>query len=257
MLEQQQAQLVAGLQETYQRLQSAQLWPGAPLQEHEGHVLTHDILTRLDILNKDGEVEVFEEDVDKLQLRLLSQGASYMHRRGSVSSDSDHSHTQSHSRQKSYDSPIASPVKPNFRGSFAFDITPAASPATQSPVSHGASLRTTGMKPSPLHNESPIQADLSCADDDLYMSTWPGMGVNGFAPDMLRSEYALQQPALQDSGMNPRFDNWQQQYDTSAMNFDAGMMAPFQLQQPPMPTNMTDWSEPMEVDFSKFIQVAT
>ncbi|KAF2011863.1 hypothetical protein BU24DRAFT_396490 [Aaosphaeria arxii CBS 175.79] len=50
ILEQQQAQLVAGLRELYSRLQCGQGWPGPPLSKAEsGHPLTHDILDRLDL----------------------------------------------------------------------------------------------------------------------------------------------------------------------------------------------------------------
>lgn len=94
MLEQQQSQLVAGLRELYRKLQAGEGWPGAPLESvHDGHPLTHDILERLDLLhsNPDSPIkqEGFEEDLSRLQQRLIENGASFVRRRGSVSSDSD------------------------------------------------------------------------------------------------------------------------------------------------------------------------
>ena len=102
MLEQQQSQLVAGLRELYNRLQTGQGWPGQPLREAQGgHPLTHDILERLDLLHassdSNGNYEGFEEDCSRMQQKLLDQGAAFTHRRGSVSSDSDHGHTSSSS----------------------------------------------------------------------------------------------------------------------------------------------------------------
>ncbi|KAJ8611239.1 hypothetical protein MRB53_038083 [Persea americana] len=96
MLEQQQSQLVAGLQAMYKRLQKAQAWTGPTLQEANGYPLTHDILAALDLLelkpDGSGEVEMFEEDLQKLQGRLIADGAGFTHhRRGSISSDSEHS----------------------------------------------------------------------------------------------------------------------------------------------------------------------
>ena len=60
MLEQQQSQLVAGLQATYKRLQKAQVWNGPNLAEANGYPLTHDILAALDLLEvkNDGSGEV-------------------------------------------------------------------------------------------------------------------------------------------------------------------------------------------------------
>ena len=94
MLEQQQSQLVAGLRELYRKLQSGESWPGLPLESsHEGHPLTHDILERLDLLHSNPESPIkhegFEEDFTRLQERLIASGASFVQRRGSVSSDSD------------------------------------------------------------------------------------------------------------------------------------------------------------------------
>lgn len=257
MLEQQQAQLVAGLQETYRRLQAAQLWPGAPFEDVDGHVLTHDILARLDILNnKDGESELFEEDTDKLQSRLLSQGATYMHRRGSLSSDSEHSHIQGHSRSRSHDSPVDSPLKPVFRQSFAFDNTAASSPTTHSPAQFASQLHQI-KKPSPLHNQSPIQDDVSSfdisisnTDNEYLLNAWD-FDSPEHGQSVMRSHFALQQPAMHDH-MPHGFNSWQA-FDP--MHYNSPMLPSLNLQAPPL-ANMHEWVEPSELDMSKFIQVS-
>lgn len=97
MLEEQQAQLVAGLQELYRRTQNGQGWLGAPLKEStHGVPLTHDILERLGAFKSGrskAEPKHFEEDLSSLQQRLLANGAGFMRRSPSDSgSDSGLSH---------------------------------------------------------------------------------------------------------------------------------------------------------------------
>lgn len=97
LLEQQQAQLVAGLQVLYNRLQSGQGWPGPLLCEAQGgHPSTHDILERLDLLcpsnGSSSDYEVFEVDYNRMQQKLLERGVQYTHQRVSLSSESDHGH---------------------------------------------------------------------------------------------------------------------------------------------------------------------
>ncbi|KIW75101.1 hypothetical protein Z517_11872 [Fonsecaea pedrosoi CBS 271.37] len=86
MLESQQAQLVAGLQELYKRMQNGQGWTGAPLKESANGVpLTHDILERLGALKQDGHSsDVFEEDLTVLQQKLIADGAGFMQRQPSA-----------------------------------------------------------------------------------------------------------------------------------------------------------------------------
>jgi hypothetical protein len=96
MLEQQQVQLVAGLQDLYRRIQNGQGWDGAPLKESSrGTPLTHDILERLGALKSCGHnsaSEPFEEDLNNLHRRLLANGAEFM-RPASSDSDSDSGHS--------------------------------------------------------------------------------------------------------------------------------------------------------------------
>ena len=145
MLEQQQAQLVAGLQEMYRRLQNGERWPGALLADGpNGHPLTHDILARLDLLHprEDGnhQYEGFEEDCSRLQRRLLDAGAPFIKRRGSVSSESEeHEHQQlspiSNETPYSATPTSASSHQPTFSNPFANNAAPMTPPSSsQSPV---------------------------------------------------------------------------------------------------------------------------
>lgn len=114
MLEQQQAQLVAGIRELYRRLRTGEGWSGAWLEESRvvdssaiitdktnktNHPLTHDILERLDLLHvrsgEDGSpiydnngstflqqrFDGFDENCARLQQRLIREGASMVERR--------------------------------------------------------------------------------------------------------------------------------------------------------------------------------
>lgn len=92
MLENQQSQLVSGLQELYKRTQTGQGWTGSPLKEtSHGAPLTHDILERLGALKQDGHStgDVFDEDLTSMQQRLIANGAGFMARDNSSDSDSE------------------------------------------------------------------------------------------------------------------------------------------------------------------------
>lgn len=139
MLESQQAQLVAGLQELYKRVQNGHGWPGSALKEtSSGSPLTHDILERLGALKQDGNAthDTFEEDLNTLQQRLIADGAGFMQRQ-----PSHDSHTDS-----SAPSPIYEPVvahhhhnhhRPNFSNPFNLNQLPP-TPPNQSPYPQNA-----------------------------------------------------------------------------------------------------------------------
>jgi hypothetical protein len=120
MLEQQQSQLVAGLRELYRKLQARESWPGSPLENVlDGHPLTHDILERLDLLHSSPDSPIkqegFEEDLSRLQQRLIESGASLVRRRGSVSSDSDPGLAHSEASHDTPPMPAMSYVEPFLR----------------------------------------------------------------------------------------------------------------------------------------------
>lgn len=66
MLERQQTQLVAGIQELYSRMRKASVWNGKPLDHPGAPPLTHDILAALDLLeledNGSDEMEPLEDN---------------------------------------------------------------------------------------------------------------------------------------------------------------------------------------------------
>ena len=117
MLEQQQAQLVAGLQELYVRSLKADVWDGAGLAEvGSGQPLTHDILAHLGVLQQDrhGSTDPFEENFLALQQRLYERGAPPMLRHRSTSSGSE---SRAHSRLNSVSSrPTLTPPTPPSTG---------------------------------------------------------------------------------------------------------------------------------------------
>ncbi|KAK2747310.1 hypothetical protein FQN57_002208 [Myotisia sp. PD_48] len=96
MLEQQQTQLVCGLQELYRIIITGEEWPGRPLKKSiNGHPLTHDILDGIGCLTQEGLADdLFEENLTLVQQRLLSQGVENMDR---VVGSSDSSSSGSHS----------------------------------------------------------------------------------------------------------------------------------------------------------------
>ncbi|KAF2429495.1 hypothetical protein EJ08DRAFT_698216 [Tothia fuscella] len=127
MLEQQQSQLVTGLQVLYKRLQAGEGWPGLPLESHGGQPLTHDILERLDLLHStDASIkyEDFDEDLSHLKRRL--EGSSSQRRRRSPSAESDHSEPSLTSSRSS-----RGVSSPHSLSSLADTFSQGNSPATQ------------------------------------------------------------------------------------------------------------------------------
>lgn len=133
MLENQQAQLVAGLQELYKRTQNGQGWSGSPLKDSGAGVpLTHDILDRLGALKQDGHhgSDVFEEDLNALQQRLIASGAGMMQREESHDSGSERAASPA-----IYEPPQQQ--KPHFTNPFAMQQYPP-TPPNQSPYPQSA-----------------------------------------------------------------------------------------------------------------------
>ncbi|WPG98052.1 Hypothetical protein R9X50_00083600 [Acrodontium crateriforme] len=242
MLEQQQGQLVQGLQVMYRQLRTANAWKKAKLEETNGQPLTHDILAALEVLEPFSE-DHFEEDTEKLQQRLISQGSGDANRRTSVSSDSDHSQ-HSNSRNASAGTPASS--KNVFRESFAFHSEPP-SPAPQPKRQRQSLHQPIVSQPSPLHHHnSPLSND-----PQLFQPEWQ-------LPDMsTRSQFQPQQqqrmPDLfQD---NFGFDGMTSNYDVSAF-MNQQHMGPYS-QSPvsfnaPMQANPA-FVEAMDMDFNQYI----
>lgn len=230
MLEQQQTQLVAGLRELYSRLQKGESWPGQPLRETSGgHPLTHDILERLDLLHPSSEsssnYDGFEDDCNRMQQKLLERGAPFTHRRGSVSSDSEHGHTSS---------PSSHTGTPITRSSLAYASPFARNNAPPTPPMNSPFPRQSQMA-SPIKQEprmvSPTFMDASALDPSpLSRTAWMNDSMMMDEPvDFSKPMYG--------------FDNFG--------NFDQTMMVdPLVMNDPMMP----DWNNPNELDFNNFLQ---
>lgn len=259
MLEQQQGQLVSGLQEMYRRLLAGQPWSGPALSEANGHPLTHDILSALNLLEQkhdgSGDMEAFEDDCDNLQKKLLADGAGYMRRRGSFSSESEHSqHGNNRSPHQTTPTTAKAPV---FKESFTFSASP--SPLAQSPLPRQRQSYPPAHQ-SPLHQNSPLTNE----DPQLYQPEW-SMSNFTHPQDLFRSKYAMEPPQLQNSLDNVSDILTSTQWDDSPAPYDLSIGGlgsyPQQLSSGfgAMPTQDFGATslDPMDLDFSKFIQVAT
>lgn len=150
MLESQQTQLVAGLQELYRRLQNGEGWVGSPLKEStRGTPLTHDILERLGALKVDNKagIDHFEDNYEALQNILFANGAGAMQHEQSFDTNSEAEHSPTFEmggRQRM-------PSYPNSFTGFQFPPTPpVGSPhpytiKTSSPLKAEMSISTSGI----------------------------------------------------------------------------------------------------------------
>lgn len=178
MLENQQSQLVVGLQELYKRVQNGQGWVGAPLKEtSHGGPLTHDILERLGALKQENhtESECFEEDLSAMQQRLISNGAGYMQRSNSTDSDSEPDQSPVFEQMPSRRSELTNPF-----GTNRFPPTP----PTTSPYMRSASTSST---PGHLRFSSQSATPQSAMNPALLQrSTWsqPSQQPIGFDDNM-------------------------------------------------------------------------
>ena len=259
MLEQQQGQLVSGLQEMYRRLLAGQSWSGPALSEANGHPLTHDILAALNLLEQkhdgSGDMEVFEEDCDNLQKKLLADGAGYMRRRGSFSSESEHSQHGSH-RSPPQTTPTTAKA-PVFKENFTFSTSP--SPLAQSPLPRQRQSYPPAHQ-SPLHQNSPLTNE----DPQLYQPEW-SMSSFSHPQDLLRSKYAMQTPQLQSNLDDVSDILSSNQWDDSPSSYDLSMNGlnpyPQQLSSGLGAKKGQEYGaslDPlMDLELSKFIQVAT
>jgi hypothetical protein len=194
MLEQQQSQLVSGLQELYKRLCNSEQWDGVKLEEVDGRPLTHDILSALRILESKqcGETEGFEENVEKLQARLLAAGAGYSRRRASVSSESEHSH-HGHARSETQDAPPSAKLP---RSATLPTIIGSSSTAAPTPVQ----VQARPQRPVILASHDSQMSQLSqmsamsplCGDPHLYQPEWAFAQASTAANKRMAAQFALQ-----------------------------------------------------------------
>ncbi|KAH9819399.1 GAL4-like Zn(II)2Cys6 (or C6 zinc) binuclear cluster DNA-binding domain [Teratosphaeria destructans] len=260
MLEQQQGQLVSGLQEMYRRLIEAKAWEGGALAETNGNPLTHDILSALNLLETkhdgSGELEPFEEDCEKLQSKLLAEGAGYVQRRGSFSSDSDHSQHGQQRAPRRLSPPVAKPSM--FRDGFNFGGSAGSTPLTRSPVPQSrpsSTFHQPPAHPSPMPQSTP----LTNPDPQFYRAEWapPDMAT---PEHMMRPKFAMQSPDIPQNlgSFNEAYESGAY-FDTS--NFGGLPITSYPQQHlhsaygTSMPMQQ-DWLgvETMDLEFSKYIQ---
>ena len=150
MLEQQQLQLVNGLQELYERLVNNQGWKGEPLENsNSGHPLTHDILERLGALKLDSQInyEMFEDNVDAMRKRLIADGALPMQRPSSAESEYDQSQSS-----------FADPTSPIFSEPLqTFQQFPPTPPSQSPQFQSSQNLRVF---PTPVKMETNMDSDV-------------------------------------------------------------------------------------------------
>lgn len=75
MLEQHHEKMVNAMREMHRLLEENKIWPGEPLERtQKGHVLTHDILERLECLkiNDEDDEDYFEENTEVLQENMVA-----------------------------------------------------------------------------------------------------------------------------------------------------------------------------------------
>ncbi|KAK2757872.1 hypothetical protein FQN54_004278 [Arachnomyces sp. PD_36] len=200
MLEQQQSQLVAGLQESYRILLSSSNWPGSPLKpSSNGHPLTHDILETLGALKSDGSsgIEQFEEDTSVLQKRLIAGGAGYMQRQDSSDGGSDSEHSPTFPKPRSNNSLSAvCPPTPGHSPSISYQQMP-----TQ--------FKTRA-----------VQAPASPPQTDYPFSSIPGESNNPYPPQPALS-YGIKSQrgsSLEDIVLPQIGDEFGSMFDTQAFN---------------------------------------
>lgn len=168
----------------YRRMLDGQGWPGEPLQDTNGHPLTHDILNRLGALkNADGSAspDSFEDDFDSLQRRLLSDAAQW-HQHDSPESDSEHNAHHS--------PPKAAPVR--FHDPFAKNAAPLSAPATppdQSPFPAHIQI----LSPSKPHDSESDQRSPASAQSQrwLHLSSFnhPAVTPSAQPSDLLQQPF--------------------------------------------------------------------
>lgn len=263
MLERQQAQLVAGLQEMYKRMQSGRGWIGAPLDEAVGHPLTHDILSSLGVLRRDdyGTAET-AEDVGMMGRQLFGEGLDLMQSPNFIDLESNCRQT------------------PPSRSTFS------SAPHQQIHLNECFSL--DGMPPTPSDNSmfslSPQHETAfndryalnKAASASLTQSAFPAQhplprplkrkaNLSLSALSSLQTQRSMDPAQLQRQSWHALPDS----YDVSCMDVmhrygeplscEATTMLGVQLPTPAAsfaPMSLADWQEPVELDFNAFINQA-
>lgn len=157
MLEQQQTQLVNGLQEMYRRITNNEGWKGEPLDTvPHGYPLTHDILERLDALSIDGHhsPDRFEDDTEILQKRFSDEGVLHRAKR-QATPDTDAEEEEEEKEEGGPPKRHASWSKRSLTDSFLLR-TSGGTPPIQTPSSFGNASPATYDGTDPLLDAAPL-----------------------------------------------------------------------------------------------------
>lgn len=192
MLENQQAQLVAGLQKLYKRMQKGQGWTGTPPKaDGQGMPLTHDILERLGALKQEchNSTDAFDENLTALQQILIANGATMMERGPSHDRSSDDPY-EPMARRHEFWAPFPNnqcpPTPPN-NGPHPQPARTVSSTKTPSYLQAISSARSTFAWPTPV-SEFDDCMDFTDKFDSVITDT--EMDLTSFPPDMLQDQMA-------------------------------------------------------------------
>ena len=251
--------LVSALQKMYRLLQDAKAWPGPALEERMNRPLTHDVLVALKILQSkdDGtdDAEYFEEDHEKLKAKLLADGAGYVRRRSSISSDSDHSQLDRSQSTPALESTAQESKPLTFKDNFNFNGVSPLSFAQNTIQQHRQSFPATLL--SPLRQSSPF-----IHDPQFYAAEWSIPDMSNLEQNV-HSNFAMQGPTMQPEALSQVGDIYTQNNNIDApMSWNAGgfsgntISAGISQQPTNTYSNEMDYAglDPTEIEFHKYVQ---
>lgn len=228
MLENQQLQLVHGIQELYRRLKNGEGWSGAPLKEINGTPLTHDLLERLGALKQEGQAESaqFEDDFGTLQSRLLANGAGFMKREMSFDASSEGDLSPMFEPAVQYKPAFTNPFNNHFPPTPPMNSPHPLTIKTSSPLKTQMNTSTPSSIPDFLQ-ESPWQPDpLNIAGMDCNMTYEPSaFDTNMQAMFLAEQTSAQTYQRRTDLAVNPcmTMKSWDEPYDNTQQYFQGGI----------------------------------
>ena len=183
MLEQQQLQLINGLQELYRMATTGQGWEGPLLIEHSGgRPLTHDILNSLGVLHQEpnSPSDSFEDDPESTPHRILGDRPHSAQRQ--ILDESDHER----------DSNQSSIYEPDLQNAIMTDVFASQQLPTSSPTQGGFSKHTwrhtskgNNMRPNLLQLQTAYSTQQQSMDPTSLSRPW----LNSTAPYSNNSDF--------------------------------------------------------------------
>lgn len=262
ILERQQAQLVAGLQEMYRRMQNGHGWIGAPLDEAAGHPLTHDILESLGVLRKAGNgiPETVEDGM--MGHQLFGEGLDLVQSHDFMNLES--SCPQSPPRRSTFNSAPFQQI--HYNDCFWLDGMPP-TPSDNSMFSSSPQHETAFNEKLALNNVA--SASLTRGDFPAQprvprpLKRKPNLSLSGLSslqtqrsmnPAQLQRQSWHASPVSYDIGCTDIMHRY-----AEPLNCEAPTMRGLQFPTPASTfasINLADWQEPVEVDFTAFLNQA-